>query len=123
MDFIIVLQSVYFCRFLDEYKKNGLTFWAITTANEPTSPVFQPTYIINSMLASPQIHRMWYKHHLYPTLKQSQHSSVKLITFDDLRMFVNWWIDRVSLCFKLFYTICKGFFMKFLGITPVLYYK
>lgn len=29
--------ATYFLKFLDEYKKEGIRFWAITTGNEPNS--------------------------------------------------------------------------------------
>lgn len=88
-------ESVYFVRFFDEYKKNGLTFWAMTTGNEPVYAFFM-NYPFNNMVALPQLHRIWYKNYLHPSLKKSRHSNIKIITFDDQRMFANWWVDRVS---------------------------
>ena len=86
-------------RFLDAYKTEGLQIWAVTTGNELIVPIFLPenVYTFPNKLGFPQHHRFWYKHYLGPTLRNSQHKNVKLITLDDQRIFANWWMDRVSI--------------------------
>lgn len=91
------LYSDYLIKFLDAYKIEGLQFWGITTANEPLVPFYlnENIYTFPNKLGFPQHHRIWYKNYLGPTLRNSQHQNVKLITLDDQRIFANWWMDRI----------------------------
>lgn len=91
------LYADYLMKFFDAYKENNVTFWSMTTGNEVVGALYaaDKLYSFNNMMFLPQHHRIWYKNNLGPTLQKSQHSSVKVITLDDQRMFINWWIDRI----------------------------
>lgn len=54
----------YFVKFLDAYKKEGLSFWGITTGNEPATSFF-PTNQIPGVAWSPRLQvssRNWLSH-------------------------------------------------------------
>jgi len=83
-----------YCRFLDEYKKQGLEFWGISTGNEPMDGIL-PVYWFNSMGWTPQSQRQWIKDNFGPALKKS-HSSMKLLALDDQRYLLPWWMNIAS---------------------------
>jgi glucosylceramidase len=83
------------CRFLDEYKKQGIEFWGISTGNEPINGIL-PVNRFNSMGWTPQSQRHWIKHNFGPALKQ-YHCSVKLLALDDQRFMLPWWINMVRM--------------------------
>ncbi|NXP52807.1 GLCM Glucosylceramidase, partial [Heliornis fulica] len=72
----------YFVRFLDEYAKHNLTFWAVTAGNEPTAGeiVFYPFQCLGF---SPEHQRDFIAHDLGPALANSSHRHVQLIILDD----------------------------------------
>lgn len=74
-----------------------MTFWGMTTGNEVVAPFYVPEkdYNFNNMMSLPQLHRIWYKNNLGPSLQKSKHKNIKVITLDDQRMFMQWWTDRV----------------------------
>ena len=89
----LILKSQY-SRFLDEYEKEGIHFWGITTGNEPVNGIL-PVNKFNSMGWTPGTQRLWIKEYLGPALKKF-HPHVLLIALDDQRFMLPWWIDIVS---------------------------
>ncbi|PNF36457.1 hypothetical protein B7P43_G15864 [Cryptotermes secundus] len=81
----------YLVKFLDEYKKQGLEFWGISTGNEPINGII-PVNRFNSMGWTPWSQRQWIKDNFGPTLKKS-HYTVKLLALEDQRFMLPWWIN------------------------------
>ncbi|XP_054252903.1 lysosomal acid glucosylceramidase-like [Indicator indicator] len=84
----------YFIRFLDEYAKHNLTFWAVTAGNEPTAGeiVFYPFQCLGF---SPEHQRDFIARDLGPTLANSSHPHVQLIILDDQRVMLPYWAQVV----------------------------
>lgn len=85
-----------FFRFLDAYHTHNLTFWALTTGNEPING-YSPCITINSMGWSPTLQRDWISGHLGPQLKSSKHNATLLFAVDDQRYVVPWWLETVKI--------------------------
>uniref|UniRef100_A0A8D0KXU3 Glucosylceramidase n=1 Tax=Strix occidentalis caurina TaxID=311401 RepID=A0A8D0KXU3_STROC len=85
----------YFIRFLDEYAKYNLTFWAVTAGNEPTAGeiVFYPFQCLGF---SPEHQRDFIARDLGPALANSSHRDVQLIILDDQRVMLPYWAQVVS---------------------------
>jgi glucosylceramidase len=81
-------------RFLDEYRKQNLTFWALTTGNEPLNGIV-PVNRFNSMGWTPVSHREWIGRYMGPRLKGSEHKDTLLFAIDDQRIVLPWWIKMV----------------------------
>lgn len=83
------------CRFLDEYAKYNLTFWAVTAGNEPTAGeiVFYPFQCLGF---SPEHQRDFIAYDLGPALANSSHQGVELIMLDDQRVMLPYWAEVVS---------------------------
>jgi glucosylceramidase len=94
---MFVSRVKFVCRFLDEYRKEDLKFWGITTGNEPLNGII-PINRFNSLGWSPQAHRDWIANNLGPQLKKSQHNLTKLIALDDQRFLLPWWLELVRKC-------------------------
>ncbi|KAK4807563.1 hypothetical protein QYF61_003352 [Mycteria americana] len=84
----------YFIRFLDEYAKHNLTFWAVTAGNEPTAGeiVFYPFQCLGF---SPEHQRDFIARDLGPALANSSHHDVRLIILDDQRVMLPYWAQVV----------------------------
>ncbi|NXE58162.1 GLCM Glucosylceramidase, partial [Casuarius casuarius] len=84
----------YFIRFLDEYAKYNLTFWAMTAGNEPTAGeiVFYPFQCLGF---SPEHQRDFIAQDLGPALANSSHRHVQLIILDDQRVMLPYWAQVV----------------------------
>ncbi|XP_077048105.1 lysosomal acid glucosylceramidase-like [Agelaius phoeniceus] len=84
----------YFIRFLDEYAKHNLTFWAVTAGNEPTAGeiVFYPFQCLGF---SPEHQRDFIAQDLGPALANSSHRHVQLIILDDQRVMLPYWAEVV----------------------------
>uniref|UniRef100_A0A8C4XKA5 Glucosylceramidase n=1 Tax=Falco tinnunculus TaxID=100819 RepID=A0A8C4XKA5_FALTI len=84
----------YFIRFLDEYAKYNLTFWAVTAGNEPTAGeiVFYPFQCLGF---SPEHQRDFIAQDLGPALANSSHRNVQLIILDDQRVMLPYWAQVV----------------------------
>ncbi|KAK6617198.1 hypothetical protein RUM44_005529 [Polyplax serrata] len=84
------LWSKYHLRFLEEYEKHGLSFWAITTGYQPSSG-FVPFYPYNCMGWTPFSQGRWISENLGPDLRGSKYNKTKIIVLDDSRFFLPWW--------------------------------
>uniref|UniRef100_A0A8C3K2D6 Glucosylceramidase n=1 Tax=Calidris pygmaea TaxID=425635 RepID=A0A8C3K2D6_9CHAR len=84
----------YFIRFLDEYAKHNLTFWAVTAGNEPTAGeiVFYPFQCLGF---SPEHQRDFIARDLGPALANSSHRNIQLIILDDQRVMLPYWAQVV----------------------------
>ncbi|XP_025026952.1 glucosylceramidase-like [Python bivittatus] len=85
----------YLIRFLDEYSKYNITFWAISSQNEPFTPTFMPIKDFPSNYFSPQTQRDFFIKDLGPALAASFHRNVHLITLDDTRVLLPTWANVV----------------------------
>ncbi|CAD5228539.1 unnamed protein product [Bursaphelenchus xylophilus] len=73
----------YYIRFFEEYHKNGLDFWGLTTLNEPSSGRI-PFYPWQSMYMSPEDLRSFINVYLGPNMKANQVTKdVKIMVNDD----------------------------------------
>ncbi|XP_070622167.1 lysosomal acid glucosylceramidase-like isoform X2 [Erythrolamprus reginae] len=84
----------YFVRFLDEYAKQNLTFWAITAQNEPTAG-FVKHYPFQNLGFSAETQRDFIALDLGPALARSLHKDIRLITLDDNRIHLPRWAKVV----------------------------
>ncbi|XP_075763540.1 lysosomal acid glucosylceramidase-like [Pelodiscus sinensis] len=84
----------YFIRFLDEYAKHNLTFWAVTAGNEPTAGeiVFYPFQCLGF---TAEHQRDFIAQDLGPALANSSHRAVRLIMLDDQRLMLPYWAEVV----------------------------
>ncbi|XP_021949025.1 lysosomal acid glucosylceramidase [Folsomia candida] len=84
----------YFVKFLQEYDKQNLTFWAISTQNEPLHGiVFDMGFNCMGWTADEQ--RDWIKMHLGPTLDASKFKDIKVIMFDDQRLHLKNYTEEI----------------------------
>ncbi|XP_054836767.1 lysosomal acid glucosylceramidase-like [Eublepharis macularius] len=80
----------YLIRFLDEYAKHNITFWAITAQNEPVISLCAK-HDFPTMNYSPEEQRDFIILDLGPALANSEHKDVHLVIHDDLRINLpNW---------------------------------
>ncbi|XP_076230749.1 lysosomal acid glucosylceramidase-like [Calliopsis andreniformis] len=76
----------YIVKFLDEYKKNGINIWAVSTGNEP-----KITFQVDSTTASsiitmgwtPRTMAKWVGRYLGPTLHASGNNDTQVLALDD----------------------------------------
>ncbi|XP_069796372.1 lysosomal acid glucosylceramidase [Narcine bancroftii] len=84
----------YFIRFLDEYAKHNLTFWAVTVENEPTAGLII-NYRFQCLGFTPELQRDFIALDLGPALHNSPHKDIRLMMLDDQRLFVPKWANVV----------------------------
>lgn len=90
------LFAVYSCyRFLDEYKNNNISVWAMSTGNEPSNGLL-PFKHFNSLGWTPLTISNWTVNYFGPQLRSSTHNKTLILAFDDQRLFLPWWIDLVT---------------------------
>ncbi|XP_075440605.1 lysosomal acid glucosylceramidase isoform X1 [Ascaphus truei] len=80
----------YFIRFLDEYEKYNLTFWAVTVENEPTAGMLTD-YPFQSLGFTPEHMRDFIASDLGPAFANSSHKEVKVMILDDSRLLLPYW--------------------------------
>lgn len=83
-------------RFLDEYARHNITFWAVTPQNEPNSAVLSPSgdFPVNRQTAEEA--RDFIILDLGPELATSSHKDVLLIMYDDQRSEILDWAKVVG---------------------------
>ncbi|CAG7833437.1 unnamed protein product [Allacma fusca] len=84
----------YFVKFLDEYQKLGVTFWAVTAQNEPLDGLL-PGFSFNCMGWFPEEQRDFIKINLGPSIETSDHKDTKIIIVDDQRAFIVSWSNTI----------------------------
>jgi len=70
----------YYVKFIDEYRKEGLTMWGLTVQNEPAA-----VQRWDSCIYSAEEERDFVKNYLGPTLQNSPASDVKILIWDHNR--------------------------------------
>ncbi|EFP13061.1 hypothetical protein CRE_06915 [Caenorhabditis remanei] len=87
--------TTYFVRFLEEYAKSGISFWALSTQNQPTLGSDKKNKI-QSTLFTAETQRDFIKSDLGPALKGSNvGKDVKVLIMDDNRGNLPKWADTV----------------------------
>ncbi|NWI61420.1 GLCM Glucosylceramidase, partial [Calyptomena viridis] len=84
----------YFVRFLDEYAKHNVTFWAVTAENEPTAGLIN-NYPFQCLGFTAEQQRDFIARDLGPALANSSHHHVQLIILDDNRLHLPHWAKVV----------------------------
>ncbi|KAL4636166.1 glucosylceramidase isoform X1, partial [Arapaima gigas] len=84
----------YYVRFLDEYSKHNLTFWAVTTGNEPTAGMMT-NYKFQALGFTPETQRDWVSRDLGPAIAQSKYPKTQLLLLDDQRLLLPHWAKVV----------------------------
>ncbi|XP_018590584.1 lysosomal acid glucosylceramidase isoform X1 [Scleropages formosus] len=80
----------YYVRFLDEYSKHNLTFWAMTTGNEPTAGMMT-NYSFQALGFTPETQRDWVSLDLGPAIALSKYPKTQLLILDDQRLLLPHW--------------------------------
>lgn len=81
-------------RFLEEYGKFNLSFWAVTTGNEPTAGQMT-NYSFQALGFTPETQRDWVAMDLGPALHASQFAKTHIIMLDDQRLLLPHWAKVV----------------------------
>ncbi|XP_005810346.1 glucosylceramidase [Xiphophorus maculatus] len=80
----------YYIRFLEEYAKYNLTFWALTTGNEPSAGQMT-SYSFQALGFTPEEQRDWVAMDLGPALQSSAHPHTHILILDDNRLLLPHW--------------------------------
>ncbi|XP_076749061.1 lysosomal acid glucosylceramidase-like [Xylocopa sonorina] len=83
------IYSDYIVKFLEEYKKNGIDIWAVSTGNEPLN-AYVPFDRINTMGWTPKSMGKWVADNFGPTLAASRHNETRILALDDQRIELPW---------------------------------
>ncbi|XP_009891455.1 PREDICTED: glucosylceramidase-like [Charadrius vociferus] len=83
----------YFVKFLDEYAKHNVSFWAVTAQNEPLAALFTPPQFPTIAFTAAQ-QRDFVIRDLGPALTRSPHRT-RLIILDDQRIHLPHWAKVV----------------------------
>ncbi|TNN72953.1 Glucosylceramidase [Liparis tanakae] len=84
----------YYIRFLEEYAKYNLTFWALTTGNEPSAGQIS-NYSFQALGFTPEEQRDWVALDLGPALHASSHPRTHVLILDDNRLLLPHWAKVV----------------------------
>ncbi|XP_062848589.1 lysosomal acid glucosylceramidase [Trichomycterus rosablanca] len=84
----------YYIRFLEEYAKHNLSFWGLTTGNEPTAGEMT-NYSFQAMGFTPETQRDWIAMDLGPALSSSSFAKIRLMILDDQRLLLPHWAKVV----------------------------
>ncbi|XP_038140270.1 lysosomal acid glucosylceramidase [Cyprinodon tularosa] len=84
----------YYVRFLEEYAKYNLTFWALTTGNEPSAGQMA-NYSFQALGFTPEEQRDWVALDLGPALQSSSHQHTHILILDDNRLLLPHWAKVV----------------------------
>jgi glucosylceramidase len=81
----------YLVKYLDAYREAGVDIWGLTPVNEPHGNGGQ----WESMHFSPESQNEFIRGHLGPALRQSAHSDVRLLIYDQNRDGLEEWTDTI----------------------------
>ncbi|KZC06830.1 Glucosylceramidase, partial [Dufourea novaeangliae] len=84
----------YILKFLNEYEKNGLDMWAISTGNEPGNAI-DPQDPVNSMAWTPGTVANWVAKFLGPSLAASKHNNTMILGVEDQRVYFPWYVKEL----------------------------
>ena len=83
--------ALYFSKYIDAYKKEGIDIWGVTVENEPHGNGNN----WESMLFSPKEMTDFVQNHLGPKLEQEGKGSVKILGYDQNRAGLKEWVDEM----------------------------
>lgn len=84
----------YYIRFFEEYAKYNLTFWALTTGNEPSAGRLT-NYSFQALGFTPEEQRDWVALDLGPALQASSYPHTHILILDDNRLLLPHWAKVV----------------------------
>ncbi|CAH0402652.1 unnamed protein product [Chilo suppressalis] len=84
----------YFLKFVEQYANEGIKIWGITTTNEPLNGMFGIANF-NSLGWAPLNLGRWIANHLGPTIRNSAFRDLKIISHDDQRATVPFYINMM----------------------------
>jgi glucosylceramidase len=83
--------ALYFSKYIDAYKKEGIDIWGLTVENEPLGNGNN----WESMLFSPEEMTSFVQNHLGPTLEANGKAEVKILGYDQNRGGLQEWVDAM----------------------------
>jgi glucosylceramidase len=83
--------ALYFSKYIDAYKKEGIDIWGVTVENEPHGNGNN----WESMLFSPQEMTNFVQNHLGPTLEEKGKSNIKILGYDQNRAGIKEWVNEM----------------------------
>lgn len=83
--------ALYFSKYLEAYKNEGINIWGITVENEPHGNGNN----WESMLFSPKEMTDFVQHHLGPKLERDGKGNVKILGYDQNRAGLKEWVDEM----------------------------
>lgn len=83
--------ALYFSKYIDAYKKEGIDIWGVTVENEPHGNGNN----WESMLFSPQEMTSFVQNHLGPTLEKEGKGNIKILGYDQNRAGIKEWVDEM----------------------------
>ncbi len=83
--------ALYFSKYIDAYKKEGIDIWGLTVENEPHGNGNN----WESMLFSPKEMTDFVQNHLGPKLEKDGKASVKILGYDQNRAGLQEWVDEM----------------------------
>ena len=83
--------ALYFSKYIDAYKKEGIDIWGLTVENEPLGNGNN----WESMLFSPEEMTAFVQNHLGPTLEANGKANVKILGYDQNRAGLKEWVDAM----------------------------
>lgn len=84
----------YFVRFLEEYKKQKISFWGLTAQNEPTDGMLY-NFPFNAMGFTAEQQRDFIAKDLGPALHLAGYDKIKLMILDDNRLMLTQWAEVI----------------------------
>ncbi|XP_076289098.1 lysosomal acid glucosylceramidase-like [Lasioglossum baleicum] len=88
------LYADYILKFVEEYGKNNISVWGVSTGNEPLN-AYIPFDRLNTMGWTSETVSKWVGENLGPTLAASSYNNTKILLLDDQRIFLPWFIREV----------------------------
>ena len=83
--------ALYFSKYIDAYKKEGIDIWGLTVENEPLGNGNN----WESMLFSPEEMTSFVQNHLGPILEANGKANVKILGYDHNRTALKEWVDAM----------------------------
>jgi len=83
--------ALYYSKYIDAYKKEGISIWGLTVINEPHGNGNN----WESMLFSPEEMTSFVQNHLGPTLAAHGKSDIKILGYDQNRAGLKEWVDAM----------------------------
>lgn len=84
----------YYVRFLEEYEKHNVTFWGVTSQNEP-SDGDTPGFAFNCMGFTADTLGTFIGANLGPTLEEAGYGNLQLMMLDDQRPIMHDWATKI----------------------------